>query len=672
VPETKTAIPDQTDLLESLKEYPFLAPYRLAIYIRQQVSSSTGGSSWHLHWSAEPPLSGVFYPDRMQQSLNEATSAKKPSVFTCPLGLINFIIPFTGVSEQLNCLVGSGVREEQLDLWQLESIVRSSSFPPIKLMEQLEDLPVVTPEAAAEVARRVQGLLPSVQTAKPQANMADRLTERLSAIAGISMDIDLAASRSAAVGLCSETISVLFDVSGVLIILSTGDGERCEVHASDGLSFAAEKVERNILNLLAPSLSHEHGKLDSRELTTAFPGIAAESAITMPLMDQKELLGAIILLEYDPLESELALVEIICGRLAARLLQLKKEDDFCREHTFSTRLLAMLGQLALVEESDEFLRTLLDMAAQLVGATNGSLMLLDNEHQILRIRATIGMNPHLAKSLTVKLGSGIAGKVAKNGQAMVVNDIAKDSRTTGQNRARFKTGSFISMPLKFKEHLLGVLNLSDKKSRVPFDAADLELLTTFTNHAAALLYRSGNQEKGEQLERLAVVDPLTELYNRRFMEQRLDVELSRSQRNKQQLTLLLIDMDNFKLYNDLCGRDAGDRALQKVSTIMIKALRDMDLVTRYNGGTFCILLPATIKRESIFVAERIRRNIEQEPFTGEEMLPKGKLTCSIGLATIPEDGKLPDELINAADSALAKAKSEGRNKICFPMGDEGG
>ncbi len=668
--EAKSAIADQTELLDGLKEYPFLAPYRLAIYLQQQVTAQNSSSSWHLHWSAEPPMSGVFYPDRLQLSLNEADKNGRPVVFTCPLGLHNFIVPFINSAEQPCCLVGSGVREEQLDLWQLESLVRSSSFPPIKLMEQLEDLPVSSAESVAETARRVQGLLPSVQADKPQANLVERVMERLAAVASVSSDIDLAANRQAALALFAEALTVLFDIPGLVVALADGNGQSYSLQATGSLELEKDSLRADVVSRLVQGNPPMQGDLNERDIVRLFPGIIAESAIVLPLNGHKELLGAIVLFDYDPLDRELVLIELLTGRLTSRLQQFMKEDELCHEHAFSSRLLLMLNKLALVENKEAFLRTTLELAAELIGASSGSIMLLDHEQKLLRIRATLGMNLQLAKSLTVKLGSGIAGKVARSGQAMVVNDIAKDKRTTGHNRPRFKTGSFISMPLQFKQLVIGVLNLSDKKSRLPFDDADLELLTSFTNHAAALLFRASNQEKNEQLERLAVIDPLTELYNRRFLDQRLEEELSRSQRNKLHLTVMLIDMDNFKLYNDLCGHAAGDRALQRSAVILKKALRDMDLITRYQGGTFCIILPATVKKEAIFVAERIRRGIEKEPCTGEDLLPRGRLTASIGLATSPEDGRLPADLLGAAESALAQAKSEGRNRICFPIADQ--
>jgi diguanylate cyclase (GGDEF)-like protein len=209
----------------------------------------------------------------------------------------------------------------------------------------------------------------------------------------------------------------------------------------------------------------------------------------------------------------------------------------------------------------------------------------------------------------------------------------------------------------------GVLNLSDKRNQGIFTNSDMELLTPFASHIAAMMQKNSVQEQVAMLERLSITDPLTELYNRRFLERRMEEEINRSMRNGSTLTIMMIDLDHFKTYNDLCGHIAGDRALEKVARVLCASVRDMDVVTRYGGEEFCVLLPGTTKRESLFVANRIRRDIENELFPGEEKLPFGRLTTSIGISSFPGDGVTATAVINAADIALYEAKSAGRNRI---------
>ena len=178
-----------------------------------------------------------------------------------------------------------------------------------------------------------------------------------------------------------------------------------------------------------------------------------------------------------------------------------------------------------------------------------------------------------------------------------------------------------------------------------------------------MIDRAATLEKAGKFEQLAITDPLTGLYNRRFLENRLQEELSRSERQKQSFCVILADLDSFKIYNDICGHLAGDNALRKTAQIMQKTAREMDIVTRYGGEEFCLILPGTSKKESVFVGERIRRAIETDSFPGENHLPKGRLTTSVGIASFPADGVTANELIHAADLALYRAKALGRNRL---------
>ena len=290
-------------------------------------------------------------------------------------------------------------------------------------------------------------------------------------------------------------------------------------------------------------------------------------------------------------------------------------------------------------------------------------MLLNETVGTLEIAAARGMTPSLAKTMSVSFGEGIAGKVAKSGFPMLVNDIERDSRTASNNRPRFKTKSFVSLPLETKDRLIGVLNLADKSSGGSFTEADLNLVQTFTKHAVLMIDRAATLEKAGQFEQLSITDPLTGLYNRRFLEDRLQEEFSRSSRQQQNFCVILADLDSFKVYNDICGHLAGDNALKKVAAQMRRSARDMDVVTRYGGEEFCLILPGTGKKESLFVGERIRRAIEAETFPGENHLPLGRLTISLGIASFPTDGTTANELIHAADLALYRAKELGRNRL---------
>ncbi len=167
----------------------------------------------------------------------------------------------------------------------------------------------------------------------------------------------------------------------------------------------------------------------------------------------------------------------------------------------------------------------------------------------------------------------------------------------------------------------------------------------------------------KKTEYLTLVDPLTGLWNCRKLDQDFCRELSFARRHKEQLSFAMIDIDHFKNYNDNYGHPVGDNALRTVSEVIRDAVRDTDLVYRYGGEEICVLLPRTDTAGAALVCERIRDDVEKTRFSGEEKQPSGKLTISIGYATYPHDSISKEGLIKSADTALYKAKNNGRNRV---------
>jgi diguanylate cyclase (GGDEF)-like protein len=164
---------------------------------------------------------------------------------------------------------------------------------------------------------------------------------------------------------------------------------------------------------------------------------------------------------------------------------------------------------------------------------------------------------------------------------------------------------------------------------------------------------------------LSRLDGLTEVYNHRFFHQILAAELARADRFHRPLSLLMIDADYFKEYNDTHGHQAGDEALKKLTWIFKRFRRTYDSVARYGGEEFAIILPETNKETAIVVGERIRKEVLATSFPGEETLPTQHLTISLGLATYPLDAASKDALIKIADTALYKAKKLGKNRLYY-------
>jgi len=178
------------------------------------------------------------------------------------------------------------------------------------------------------------------------------------------------------------------------------------------------------------------------------------------------------------------------------------------------------------------------------------------------------------------------------------------------------------------------------------------------------------REKEETLKKLVITDGLTGLYNHRYFQQRLRESFERRVRysNYGELSLIMIDIDNFKFYNDTFGHPAGDKVLQRVAGVLLANARHSDIVARYGGEEFAVLCHGNLE-ESVCAAERFRREIEKTEFPGQDAMPllagqsHANLTVCLGVAAFDDSMKEPGELVSRADEKLYQAKKEGRNRV---------
>ncbi|MEW6585310.1 MAG: sensor domain-containing diguanylate cyclase [Nitrospirota bacterium] len=316
-----------------------------------------------------------------------------------------------------------------------------------------------------------------------------------------------------------------------------------------------------------------------------------------------------------------------------------------------------------VKEPHMLYEAILDASVHLAEAERGSLMLIDPEDAHLTIKAARGINRRLLSEIRIRAGEGVAGRVFREGVPLVVEDIEKDEKVPFKRRPRYRTGSFISIPLKIGDQTIGVLNISDKMTGEVFSTEDLSLLRSFASYATIALERSNYYTLVSQLRELSITDALTDLFNRRYFEDRFFEELERSKRHGLSFSLAMIDIDDFKLFNDTEGHLAGDEVLKSVAQVAKECLRVIDVIARFGGEEFAIIMPQTTKEEAYMVAERIRKAVKESILRTWEAYPKEQLSVSIGVATFPHDGEDRKELLRSADKALYRAKMEGKNKV---------
>ncbi len=187
-----------------------------------------------------------------------------------------------------------------------------------------------------------------------------------------------------------------------------------------------------------------------------------------------------------------------------------------------------------------------------------------------------------------------------------------------------------------------------------------DVLTALQNHLQSALT---NAHKYDAIRRQVVTDHLTRLYNRRYFMNRAAEEIARSLRHQAPLSVLMVDIDHFKRFNDTYGHATGDRVLQTVARAMKDALRKDDICARHGGEEFAFLLPSTPGENAYYVADRVRRTLSGTRYTGLGLPADVNITISVGVATCPRDATTLDQLMELADKALYRAKADGRDKV---------
>ncbi len=347
--------------------------------------------------------------------------------------------------------------------------------------------------------------------------------------------------------------------------------------------------------------------------------------------------------------------------IAALAATASAKDSYIAKINEMTMLNFATSGLALEFEQPEILyNSIVDTAVKLSKAEKGSLMLAEKGQTDLSIKAVHGVNKWLFKDIKVRAGEGIAGKVFQDSVSVISKNIEKEFSI--RNRPIYKTPSFMSIPLKVGDETIGVLNISDKITGEVFLEEDLALIHNFADYASIALKGSTYYNLAENMKKLSLTDPLTNLYNRRYFEERLNEEIDRSERHNLNLSLCIIDIDDFKLFNDTEGHPAGDDILERFSRLVHESMRTIDVLARIGGEEFAVIMPQTDGDEAFSVAERLRNTVKHKLDRTWKKCLKDQMTISIGISTFPADGTDIKQIISNADKALYRAKMHGKDK----------
>lgn len=309
---------------------------------------------------------------------------------------------------------------------------------------------------------------------------------------------------------------------------------------------------------------------------------------------------------------------------------------------------------------EDVLDTVMNLAGDLFRAQAYSIRLLDSNEDVLRVVAHCGLSEEYLERGPIAVGKSIAGAVALDRKPIYVPDALDYGGLHKLDIARQEgLKSLLCFPLMIREACIGVMTFYHKKTH-HYSDDETHFLAAF---AGTVSIAVDNARLYEKQTRLAISDGLTGLCNHRFFHESLNEETIRAGRYGRNVSVIILDIDYFKKYNDAHGHQAGDKLLKELAEVLTNVARLNDVVARYGGEEFIYLLHEANKGEAMLFAKRLRKRVADHVFDGEEVLPGGKLTVSLGVASFPEDAATSQNLIHHADMALYRAKSEGRNQV---------
>jgi diguanylate cyclase (GGDEF)-like protein len=377
------------------------------------------------------------------------------------------------------------------------------------------------------------------------------------------------------------------------------------------------------------------------------------SEICVPLRVNGEVVG-VINIESDasnPLDDvDYEIISILANHIG---IALNNRRLIAAERESRRAIEAIQRVSTIVAETldpDEALRRIADTLAEVLDYPVISLAILEGDKLVRK--AWHGYDSESMQE-TLTINDGVSGRVVRGGEPAFIENVRTDPDYVP---ARDDLTSEICVPIRCNGEIVGLLNVEGTRER-PLTNWDLDLLTTFAEHAGVLL---NNARAYAELSREATLDPMTGVPNLRFFQQQLHVELERARREEQPLSLAVIDLDNLKEVNDTYGHLTGDQVLRDLARRLSAQLRGEDLLARYAGDEFVILLPGVSEERATEIAGRLLDAARRRTFTAAES-PDIPMSISIGMATFPHDAASSTELLRAADMAMYVAKESGKN-----------
>lgn len=360
-------------------------------------------------------------------------------------------------------------------------------------------------------------------------------------------------------------------------------------------------------------------------------------------------------------------VEIL-GGLSSKLLwqfisERRKREEELKQSIKEHDALYRIGiQLSSAERSQKIFDIILTSAMELVNAPAGSIAVMDEKSGMMRLVLAKGFSQKFISESARWLvrSKGLTATVLSSNVTTIISDITKDA-VFSVNQSLIDEGvkSIIGVPLHYAGKTVGILYLNDFVPR-EFLEREISILNLMATQAAIAIEKMHLLEKIEQL---SITDELTQIYNHRYFNNALSNEIYRARRYKHPVSLIIIDIDNFKNYNDLYGHIYGNFILALMADIFRRSIRATDTVARYGGEEFAIILPETDKDTAMILAERIRKEVSDSCQPAKNMQIMCGVTISLGVAVFNSDADNEEELVKKADEAMYEAKKLGKNRV---------
>lgn len=381
------------------------------------------------------------------------------------------------------------------------------------------------------------------------------------------------------------------------------------------------------------------------------------SAIGVPMLDKEELLGVIYVesahkneLQEDDLQTLQTLANQIATSIQKARLHARTQEHL---HVMTT-LQSISHTVSSSLDLDQILNNVLQLLKDSFGYTYASIYLFDGD--VLHLGAELGYPADMLIP-EIPISAGVIGRTARTKETHFLRDVSTDLDFL---RGAYQVKSEIAVPLIKEEIVLGVLNVEADQKRA-LNQNDVALLNALAGSVAIAI---DNARLHAEVKRMALTDVISGLANRRAFDEILEAEITRASRYRHSLSLIILDLDSFKEYNDKWGHPAGDVRLSEIASLLRLNVREPDVAARYGGEEFAIILPSTSKAGAVKLAERLRQAAEESvPYEREENCPVPGYTLSLGVATFPDDATSLEELLLMADNAELTAKRLGKNRV---------